>query len=182
MAHESIPPSFDMAFRPESRRVFGPPKWNWVVPILYLSVALGFALLAEVSRFAPSSSWLWHFFVEQDLDRVISARTFALLLGVGALASVLRTAMRGVLIHPDGIEARGALLLGWPRVRACEWVEIDRVTLDGDAVGIHLWNGHALWLPAVQDREGLAREIERIARLRDIPFRRKPGPLLVQHA
>jgi hypothetical protein len=90
--------------------------------------------------------------------------------------------MRGVLIHPDGIEARGALFLGWPRVRTCEWVEIDRVTMDGDAVGIHLWNGNALWLPAVQDREGLSREIERIARLRDIPFRRKPGPLLVQHA
>ena len=128
------------------------------------------------------SSWWWHFFVEQDAHRLISARTFSLLLGPSALASLLRTAMRGVLIHPDGIEARGALVLGWPRVRTCEWVEIDRVLFDGKAVGLRLWDGSTLWLPSVADPEGLAQEIERIARLRAIPVRTGSGMLIVREA
>ena len=99
MRSDSISPAFDMAYRPEQRRSFGPPKWSWVVPLLYLVAAAGFALTAELSRFASQQSWLWQFFVEQDAYRLISARTFALLLGLSAGAALLRTAMRGGL-HP----------------------------------------------------------------------------------
>ncbi len=174
MARESVPPAFDMAFRPETCEVFGPPRGSWVAPILYLVFAFGVVLAVEASRFAPQSSWLWEFFVGQDANRLVSARTFSLLLAVSALAAVLRTSMRGVLIHPDGIEVRGALVLGLPRYKRCEWVEIDRMTMEGQVVGLHLWNGSALWLPAVRDRDGLLRAIERVARLRSIPVRRKP--------
>lgn len=182
MARDSIPPVFDMAYRPVNRQVFGPPKWSWTLPVVYLLVAVGFAAAAEISHFAPQSSWLWRFFVEQDVHRLISARTFALLLGISAAAAILRTSMRGVLIHPDGIEARGAMVLGWPRIKTCEWVEIDRVMLDEQAVGLRLWDGSTLWLPAVADRDGLAREVERIAQLRAIPMRRNGGVLTVRHA
>lgn len=182
MASDSIPPVFDMAYRPESRQVFGPPKWSWALPIVYLVLAVGFAATAEISHFASQSSWLWQFFVEQDVHRLISARTFALLLGISAVAALLRTSMRGVLIHPDGIEARGAMVMGWPRVRTCEWVEIDRVMVEGDAVGMRLWDGSTIWLPAVADGEALANEVERIARLRAIPMRRNQGLMSVQHA
>lgn len=182
MTSDSIPPAFDMAYRPEQRMSFGPPKWSWVPPLLYLAVAVGFAVTAELSRFASQQSWLWSFFVEQDGYRIISARTFALLLGISAVAALLRTSMRGVFIHPEGIEARGALVLGWPRVKVCEWVEIHRVLFDDDAVGIDLWDGSTLWLPKVHDRPGLVREVERIATLRAIPMRRGSGALTVQHA
>lgn len=181
MVRDSIPPPFDMAYRPEGREVFGPPKWSWVVPVLYVAVALGFAILAESARFASPQSGLWQFFVEQDVHRIISARTFSMILALSALASILRTSMRGVIIHPDGIEARGALF-GWPRIKTCEWVEIDSLSFEGNTIGIHLWNGNTLWLPAVAEAARLSVELERIATLRGIPMRHAPASVQVRHA
>ena len=55
---------------------------------------------------------------------------------VSALATVLRTHMRGVLVSDDWIEARYLLPFGIPRARRWGWPQVLRVVLDGTRVGV----------------------------------------------
>jgi hypothetical protein len=133
--------------------------------------AVGFAIAVQLSRLAPSDSWWFSYFVEQDLYRVLSAGTFSLILLGSASAAVLRTSMRGVRVFPDGIEARGTIVMGWPRIRACEWVEIDHLILRDGHICLCLWDGTDIWLPDVSEAQELTATLGRIAHLRGIPMR-----------
>ena len=169
MAHDSSPPVFDMSYRPERRMSFGPPRWTWIAPVAFLVFAAGFAITVQLSRLAHPGSWWFSYFVEQDVPRVLSVGTFSLILLGSAFAAVLRTSMRGVRVFPDGIEARGTIVMGWPRIRACEWVEIDHLMLRDGHICLCLWDGSSIWLPDVAESEELAATLRRIARLRAIP-------------
>src|SRR6476660_7546838 len=76
---------------------------------------------------APSSSRVFQYVVEGDRTRMVPSSVCAIILFTSALAAVLRAQMRGVVLHPDGIEMRELLTLGWPRVRRLHWSQIDRV-------------------------------------------------------
>jgi hypothetical protein len=79
--------------------------------------------------------------------------------------------MRGVVVHPGGVETRDLLSMGWPRVRRFAWPQIDKIVLDaGPDIALDLWDGRRELLPQVNDRKNLALLLERVALARAIPI------------
>jgi hypothetical protein len=87
---------------------------------------------------------------------------------VSALATVLRTHMRGVVVGDDWVEARSLLALGIPRARRWAWSQVLRVVLDGTRVAFELWDGSFERLPAVSKGRELVDVILRNAERRRI--------------
>ena len=178
-----------MTYRPEGTVAFSPPLSERLPSYGYLLFALAVTGVIVYGQNAPSNSWIFHYVVEGDRNRLISSSVCAIILFCSALAAVLREQMRGVIIHPDGIEMRELLPLGWPRVKRVHWSQIDRLfvpssTGDGAAEKAHrdipdakgrtirldLWDGSTAWLPKVADVMGLAMLLEKVALARAIPI------------
>jgi hypothetical protein len=68
---------------------------------------------------------------------------------VSAIATVLRTHMRGVLVSDDWIEARYLLAFGIPRARRWAWPQVLRLIVDGTNVAFEFWDGSYERLPRV---------------------------------
>src|SRR4051812_48457739 len=168
MTRPSRPPGFDMTYRPERRISFGPPLKQQLPSLGYLAFAAIVTAVIIYGQNAPSSSTLFHYVVEGDRTRMIPSSVCAIILCCSAVAAVLREQMRGVVVHPDGIELRELLHLGWPRVRRLHWSQIDRVfvpnanganeqaTDDAEdsgrrtgskkTISVDLWDGSRAWL------------------------------------
>ncbi|MCA9631585.1 MAG: hypothetical protein KC766_28205 [Myxococcales bacterium] len=175
MARISRPPGFDMAYRP-SEAVYGPPMLFWIPSMTFMGIALAVTLLVLIAERSAPGTWLHEYFVTGDVYRLISSRMLALLLVSSAVASLLRTSMRGVRIRGDGLECREISGLVWPRVRRIKWAQIDLIRLDtSGAIAIDLWDGSRAELPLVRDRIGLESELERVAAARAIPLRGGKG-------
>ncbi|HEY4159359.1 MAG TPA: hypothetical protein VGM29_14725 [Polyangiaceae bacterium] len=170
MARPSRPPGFDMTYRP-SDTTFGPPFSAWVPPLIYLAFAACAVLTLVLAERSPSDSWLYVNVVERGVRGFISARACAACFAVGAVASMLRTNMRGVRIRGDGVEFRDVIALGYPRARRYKWAQIDRIVLDLPHVALDLWDGTRAFLPSVDDRPGLATVLEKVGHARAIPVR-----------
>jgi hypothetical protein len=168
VSRASRPPGFDMTYRPREA-VYSVPWLERLPSLVYLAAALVAVVLVLVGEHSDPSSWLFHYVVVQDHMRLISSRTFAIMLSLGAIASVLRGNMRGVRIFGDGVEAREITQLFFPRVRRYRWPQMALIVLDQPHVAVELCDGQRAVLPAVGDREGLAAELERVAAARDIP-------------
>lgn len=168
VSRASRPPGFDMTYRPREA-VYSIPWLERVPSFVYLAAALVSVVLVLLGEHSDPGSWLFNYVVVQDHVRLISSRTFAVLLSLGAIASVLRGNMRGVRIFGDGVEAREITQLFFPRVRRYRWPQMALIVLDQRHVAVELWDGQRAVLPAVGDREGLAAELERVAAARDIP-------------
>jgi hypothetical protein len=177
-----------MTYRPVGAISYGPPLRERLPSLLYLAFALSIAALIVVGQNASSGSALFQYVVEGDRHRILPASACGILLVASALAAVIRTAMRGVIVHPDGIEMRELLTFGWPRVRRVHWSQIDRVTLKASkeaqpkpesAMGIvlDLWNGERTWLPEVANALELALTLEKVALARAIPLDGSTGQL-----
>ena len=152
----------------------------------YLGFAVVVFALIVYGQNAPSSSIFFQYIVEGDRQRILPASVCGAVLLGSAIAAVLRTQMRGVVVHPDGIVVREIASLGFPRVRRLHWAQIDRLfvpvakpgaapALDqplGNAVGIRLelWDGTRTRLPLVSDPIGLAVMLEKVALARAIPI------------
>ncbi len=148
---------FEMTYSPPAsgRTKFGPPWATRLPSTAYLGAALALgALVLYAYDAAPSSSWIFGWVVEGDRGRPISAQVLTTIIVLSALATVLRTHMRGVLISDEWIEARYLLPLGIPRSRRWAWPQINRIVMDGHRVGLELWDGSFERLPPVgKDRE-----------------------------
>lgn len=163
----SRPPGFDMSYRP-SESVYLPP-WKIRAPsFAYVGVALATVVLVAVGEHSDSRSWLFDFVVVQDRGRWMSARTLAMVLVVGAVASVLRANMRGIRVYEDGLETREVTYGFLPKVRRFRWPQLERIVLDQRALWIELWDGQRARLPVVANRDGLVWTLERVAASRDI--------------
>ena len=143
---------------------------TWILPGVYLAAAVVFAAVVATANMHTSGSWLFRYIVEGDAHRFLGARVLALFVLLGGVASVVRTSMRGVIVHPDGIETRSVVNFGWPRVKNCTWAEIDEFVFEQDAIALGLWHGERLWLPPVLDERGLRRALEKVAAARAIPM------------
>jgi len=174
MARASRPPGFDMTYRP-TETSFGPPWLIRVPSILYALLAAGAVVVVLVAEKSAPSSWLYLNVVQRGVRGFMSARVFAGCLVFGAIASLLRTNMRGVRVRPDGVEYRDMVSLGIPRVRRFKWAQIDRVILDAPAVALDLWDGTRAFLPEVSDRPSLSATLEKVAHARAIPVRGGAG-------
>ncbi|HVU01326.1 MAG TPA: hypothetical protein VHE30_06225 [Polyangiaceae bacterium] len=170
MARRSRPPGFDMTYRPQES-VFGPPLLAKVPSFLYLGAAVGIWLVVLAGEQSASGTWLFHYVVEEDVARVMSIRTFATIIAVSSLSSVVRAGMRGVRIYPDGVEARDVLSFIWPKLRRYRWPQIEQIILDGSLIAFDLWDGTRAYLPEVSDRGALAHALEHVALARAIPVR-----------
>ena len=155
---------FEMSFNPgaDARYRFGPPWWQRLPSFIFLGFAVAFASVIFVAHHGPSNTALFHWAVEGDATRVFGSGPFGFLILLSALATVLRAAMRGVVVTSDGVEAR-SLILGIPRVQKWTWAQIDRLVLDDANILLELWNGRYEKLPKVSDPVALSSLLERIA-------------------
>ena len=164
-----------MTYRPEET-VFGPPVVSRVPSVVYLAGALGIWALILFGERSASGTWAFHYVVEEDAGRVMSIRTFGVVILASALASVVRAGMRGVRIHPDGVEARDVLNFIVPKLRRYRWPQIERMIFDGaSSVAFDLWDGSRAYLPKVSDRASLVQALEHVAAARAIPVRGGTG-------
>ena len=170
LARPSRPPGFDMTYRPTAR-VFLPP-WRTRLPsLLYLALTVVVATIVFVAEHSSSNSTLYVHLIEKGSQRLISPRTFALLLLLSSISAVLRTNMRGVRVRGDGIEYRDIVSLIIPKLRRLRWAQMNRIMLSKSGlVTIDLWDGSRIFLPMVQDRELLAKTLEQVALARAIPI------------
>jgi hypothetical protein len=160
-----------MTYRPRES-VFAAPIAVRIPSLVYLLVALGVSAFVLIGQQASSGTWMFHYVVEEDVRRMMSIHTFAIMLLVSSLASVVRASMRGVRIYPDGIEARDVLNLIVPKLRRYRWPQIEQIVLDASPhISFDLWDGSRAYLPEVSDRALLASTLEHIARARSIPVR-----------
>jgi hypothetical protein len=164
-----------MTYKPQRRQAFGPPSKTWILPCAYCALSAAFLAVVMLGQMMPSSSWLFRYIVEGDEHRIVGARALACIMFAGGVASLIRTGMRGVIVHPEGIEARYVINLGWPKVRNCSWMEIDKLVFDRGHVMLYLWDGSLLGLPPVQDKIGLTHVLEKVAAARAIPTRGGSG-------
>jgi hypothetical protein len=149
---------FDMSYEPPSagsRTKFGPPKRARIPSALYLAASGVFAGVTAYAYNAPTGSALFRWAVEGDRMRPLSVSVIAVILIVSAVATVIRTHMRGVIVTEDWIEAR-YLHLTIPKARRWGWPQVTRIVLDGDRVGFETYDGGFERLPEVSDRRGLA--------------------------
>ena len=155
--------------RAAARAKFGPPLRSRLPSALYLMGALTLgAVVLYAYTLAPSSSRLFVWAVEGDRDRPVSAGVLAAVVLVSALATVLRTHMRGVLISEHWIEARYLLPLGIPKARRWGWPQVLRVVVDDTRVGFELWDGSFEKLPEVGSPAALLQSILQHAQRRRI--------------
>lgn len=153
---------FEMTYEPPAagaRTKFGPPLRSRIPSALYLLAAVAFGLVTLYAYNAPPSSKLFVWAVEGDRIRPLSVSVIAVVLLVSALATVIRTHMRGVIVSEDWVEARYLLPLGIPRARRWGWPQVTRVVVDGPRTGFELYDGTFERLPEVADGRGLAQLI-----------------------
>jgi hypothetical protein len=157
---------FEMSYSPPSaaRTKFGPPLRSRVPSALYLlgATALGAAVLYAYV-IAASSSRLFVWAVEGDRDRPVPASVLAAVVFVSAVATVLRTHMRGVLVSEEWLEARYLLPLGIPKARRWGWAQVLRVVVDDTRIALELWDGSFQKLPEVAGARELVQLVLRHA-------------------
>lgn len=163
-----------MTYRPERRIAFGPPLRQRMPSFAYLAFAAAVCALIVYGQHAPAGSWMFQYVVEGDRGRIVPSSVCAIVLVSSALAAVLREQMRGVIVHPEGIDVRELLALGWPRVRRFYWSQIDKVFVPPgqttSSIRLDLWDGTRTWLPDVERRSELGVMLERVALARAIPL------------
>lgn len=162
---------FEMAYSPVARRAvsFGPPLRQRLPSLLFFlfgSALVGLVLTAYYVASSNSALYIW--IVDGDRARPLPAAVLAIVVFLSALGTVIRARMRGVLVHPDGLEARYLLPLGVPRVKRWAWAQVERVVLDDDGAMLELWDTTYERLPDVADPKELGRLLEQIAHERRI--------------
>ena len=162
---------FEMAYNPnpDDRFVFGPPIWQRLPSLLFLGFACTLAAAAVVAHYGSSNTSLYRFIVTENRTPLIVVIVLA------AIATFIRSGLRGVVVTSDGVEMR-SLTLGIPRVKKYRWAQIDRIVLDESAVLFELWNGSYERLPSVRESAKLADLLERVAIGRGRQTTRLPRP------
>ncbi|MBN2195053.1 MAG: hypothetical protein JW751_19710 [Polyangiaceae bacterium] len=164
-----------MTYRP-TEEAFGPPFLVWIPSILYVLLAATAIVLVAMGQASPHGSTLHRYVVEQNAVRFISAQSFAVILAISAVASVLRTGMRGVRLRGEGVEYRDVVSMLWPQVKRYRWAQIDRLLLDQPGIVVlELWDGSRVMLPSVWNHDRLLVALEKVALARAIPVQGARG-------
>jgi hypothetical protein len=161
---------FEMSYSPLSgeKTKFGPPLNERIPSALYLAGAgVMAAVVSYAYGFAPPTSRIFNWVVEGDRNRPISADILTIVVVVSALATVIRTHMKGVLVSDDWIEARYLLAFGIPRARRWGWPQVLRLIVDDANVAFEFWDGTYERLPKV------ARSAELVSLLRQHAVRHR---------
>jgi hypothetical protein len=166
---------FEMAYNAENetmRVAFGAPLSARIPSYLFLALAIGVTVTVAVAHSMPASSTLFIWVVEGDRGRPLPATVLSFIILISGLATALRSHMRGVIVHKDGIEARYLLPLGVPRIRKWAWPQIHRMVMDEEGVMLELWDGQYDRLPDVDRGTELANLLEGMASRHNITITR----------
>ncbi len=164
-----------MTYRPDET-VFGPPFVVRIPSFLYLAIAVVAVVIVMLAERSEPGSFLYVHVLERGVRGVISAQTVAIVISVGAIASIVQSSMRGVRILGDGVEYRDMVTIGIPRVKRVRWAQMDCIVLDlPQTIAIDLWDGTRAYLPVVNDRALLSATLEKVAAARAIPVRGGAG-------
>jgi hypothetical protein len=165
---------FEMAYSPPGgeKVKFGPPLAQRVPSVLFIVFALALVAVVFIAEGGSSGSRLHAFIVDGDRGRPLSAQTLAFIVLASALGTFVRARMRGVIVKPDGIEARYLLPMGIPKLRRWAWSQIERMVVDDTQVMLELWNGQYERLPAVAEPKKLSDLLEHIAATRNLRLTR----------
>lgn len=175
MARDSRPPGFDMSYRPLHAQRFGPSVRACFWSYLYCALAVGLVGLVFAGYSAPPGSRLFHLIVDHA-NPSVPLQWFAVAVLASGIASVFQAHMRGVVLHPDGIETFEFAAFGLPKIRRFDWPVIDRFRFERKtSVGIDLWDGSHALLPEVEDRDAMIRALAYVAMARAIPYTGDPG-------
>ncbi len=158
---------FEMAFDPQKsdRFAFGVPLLARIPGYAFLAFAAVVALTVLAAYNGSSNSRLYIWVVEGDRNRVFGSGPLAFIIAFAALGNVVKTALRGVIVTRDAIEAR-FLIAGFPKVKRWTWAQIDRLVVDDEDVMLELWDGTYERLPKVRDGKKLAELLMGIAAAR----------------
>lgn len=158
---------FEMAFDPEKkdRFAFGVPLQMRIPGYVFLAFAAVIALTVLTAYNGSSNSRLYIWVVEGDRNRIFGSGPLAFIIAFAALGNVVKTALRGVIVTRDAIEAR-FLIAGFPKVKRWTWAQIDRVVVDEEDVLLELWDGTYERLPKVRDGKKLSDLVAGIATAR----------------
>lgn len=158
---------FEMAFDPQKsdRFAFGVPLLARIPGYAFLAFAAVVALTVLAAYNGSSNSRLYIWVVEGDRNRVFGSGPLAFIIAFAALGNVVKTALRGVIVTRDAIEAR-FLIAGFPKVKRWTWAQIDRLVVDDEDVMLELWDGTYERLPKVRDGKKLAELLMGIATAR----------------
>ena len=159
---------FEMSYDPNTPDpvAYGPTRLQLIPSYLYLAITLGFTLVVASAYVLGPMSRVGVWVFEGDRDRPFPAIVLAVVLLVSGIATVWRARMRGVVVHPEGLEARYVMALGLPRVRKWTWAQIDRFIIDDEGIMIELWNGDYERLPDVAKAASLRGALAQIATMR----------------
>ena len=167
---------FEMSYStPRSQDVrFGPPWRQRLASLGFLAFGIalvGTVLYGESGSSAPGlSRWL----AEQDRGRAIGSLGLSIIVLVCAIGTVIRAQMRGLVVRPDGVEARYLLAMGLPRIRRWAWPQVERIIVDHRSVMFELWNGEYERMPEVRDHKGLCDLLENVSATRKIRLTKLP--------
>jgi hypothetical protein len=158
---------FEMAYNADKsdRFAFGVPLLTRLPGYAFLAFAALIGLTVFAAYHGSSNSSLFIWVVEGDRHRVFSSQPLAFIIVLAALGNVLKTALRGVVVTADAIEAR-FLVAGFPKVKRWTWAQIDRLVVDQGDVMLELWDGTYERLPKVRDGKKLADLLAGIATAR----------------
>ncbi len=158
---------FEMAYNADKsdRFAFGVPTLTRLPGYAFLAFAAIIGLIVLSAYYGSSNSSLYIWVVEGDRHRVFGSGPLAFIIVFAALGNVLKTALRGVVVTADAIEAR-FLVAGFPKVKRWTWAQIDRLVVDQGDVMLELWDGTYERLPKVRDAERLADLLAGIATAR----------------
>ena len=166
-----------MAYRPLEAQRFGPSLRSCVIAYGYAALTVLFAAFVLYAYTAPPGSWA-HRVMLDHASSGLPPTWFALAALASGGAAVMQAHLRGVLLHPDGIETFEFASFGFPRVRRFDWPVIDRFRFDTrSTVTLDLWDGSHAFLPVVDDRAALTRALAYVAMARAIPFTGDPGEI-----
>lgn len=148
---------FEMAYTPtkSDRFAFGPPVSQRVPSLVFLGFALAVAATVLAAYQGSSNTSLYRWVVEGDRGRVMSSGPLACIIVFTALGTVVRAALRGVVVTADAVEAR-YLIAGVPKVKRWRWAQIDRVLISDGEVMFELWDGSYERLPPVREGKKMA--------------------------
>jgi hypothetical protein len=158
---------FEMAYNPEKsdRFAFGVPILTRLPGYVFMAFAAAIALTVLAAYNGSSNSSLYIWVVEGDRHRVFGSGPLAFIIAFAAFGNVIKTALRGVIVTADAIEAR-FLVAGFPKVERWTWAQIDRLVVDDEDVMLELWDGTYERLPKVRDGKKLADLLAGIATAR----------------
>ena len=144
---------FDMTYSPPTheRVAFLVPFYQRLPSFVYLGVSLCIGLIVVMAYQNPEGNKLFSWLVHNDRARHLPSQALAIILIVTALATVLRSHMRGIIVRPDWIESRFLLPLGIPGARRWAWVQVNRIIVDTKTLALELSDGSFEKLPKVAD-------------------------------